>query len=261
MGRQKHRKFAKRVDEEACAWRARIDQYYVEERVAAGYPPVLDPVTDERLYRAARTINHRPWWTEEDLLEINTALAPHWFPGIHQDRLHGAVLAELARCIRAWRPERVLDAGCGVGVDLAFVAQEFPEITFVGADLAPRMIEEASARIARRRLPNVELLVSAHRMLPLRLPKMDFDLVYTHGSCLYRDAHQLREHLQAFMAVLRSRGRWFTEMPMSVPPGMLFAQVELVAPEFRRREVDNVRTLSIDGTPVCWCTVFQKAGT
>jgi ubiquinone/menaquinone biosynthesis C-methylase UbiE len=56
--------------------------------------------------------------------------------------VHNAVLQEL----RAARPRRVLDIGCGTGLLAARIHQELPAIVLVGCDFSAGMLQRAAAR-------------------------------------------------------------------------------------------------------------------
>ena len=99
-------------------------------------------------------------------------LAPRW------DQMRSAdPLASLDRALEdvGGSPARVLDLGTGTGLGAFLVARRFPEAEVVGADLAPRMVEEAR----RKTPPELASRVSFQQADASRLPFPDaaFDLV------------------------------------------------------------------------------------
>lgn len=59
--------------------------------------------------------------------------------GYLADRRRNEVRQVLAA--RATRVQSVLEIGCGTGVLLARLAEQFPALRFVGADIEPKMID------------------------------------------------------------------------------------------------------------------------
>lgn len=261
MGKAQKRKAERRAQASREALHVDIWRYYGEERAVEGLPPVIDCGTDTQEHRErAYAIYRQPWENEDDLRALNDNLAPHWLSGMHDDELHGAILAELTEHIRALRPRRVLDAGCGVGLDLAFLAVRFPDTTFVGTDLAPEMIRRARARCARRGLRDrISFTVAAHRELPNRLPGATFDLAYMHGSCIYFDMEHLIANISGLNAVLADGAYWISEMPMEVHPHRFLHEVDLATPELVvESNPPHARTLCLNGIECCWYMVFRK---
>jgi SAM-dependent methyltransferase len=87
-------------------------------------------------------------------------------------RLLGVELADVAKC-------RVLELGCGDGVNLASMALAYPEGQFVGIDLASRPIASGRELLAEVGLQNVELFEGDLTALPPDLGT--FDYVIAHG--------------------------------------------------------------------------------
>ena len=48
-------------------------------------------------------------------------------------------------------PQRVLDAGCGAGADLALLQKDYPAAQVIGIDAAPAMAAAAKTPAPRRR--------------------------------------------------------------------------------------------------------------
>lgn len=101
----------------------------------------------------------------------------------------------LARLVERHRPRRVLEVGCGDGINLLLLASRFPDVSFTGVELTQAGHERATALQDLERLPQnlIEFApegivdASAHRRIDFRrgnaaeLPFADgsFDLVFT----------------------------------------------------------------------------------
>jgi len=98
------------------------------------------------------------------------------------DQYHFEKLHHLLRLVDfdAYRGRRVLEVGCGAGVDLARFAKGGAEAT--GVDIAESAIELARANFAQQGL-HAELRVANGEALPF--PDRTFDLVYAHGVVQY----------------------------------------------------------------------------
>lgn len=99
------------------------------------------------------------------------------FPQTHPNRLaviamlHGLKPAHPACC-------RVLEVGCGDGINLLALALGSPDSTFVGFDLAARPIEQGRAMAAELDLTNVELTCADLMDYRADAP---FDYIIAHG--------------------------------------------------------------------------------
>lgn len=87
----------------------------------------------------------------------------------------------LVEKISAAKPTTVVDAGCGVGLALGFLASTFPRVRFIGYDLSPRSVERAEKRLRRLRCGNAEVVVSSHQDAP-KVIAARADLLFTMGS-------------------------------------------------------------------------------
>ena len=98
------------------------------------------------------------------------------------DRYHFEKLHHLVRLIAfdGYRGRRVLEVGCGAGVDLARFAKGGASV--VGVDIAPSAIDLARANFAQQGLDG-EFHVANGEALPF--PDDRFDLVYAHGVVQY----------------------------------------------------------------------------
>jgi SAM-dependent methyltransferase len=109
-----------------------------------------------------------------------------------------------------------LEIGCGPGIDLIHFGRIFPERTFVGLDVSPRMVELARARVRSMELRNVRVETgSAEAMAELQQPGA-FELGYVFFGALntVESLERVAERLYAALApgghlVLTFVNRWY----------------------------------------------------
>jgi SAM-dependent methyltransferase len=105
------------------------------------------------------------------------------------DQYHFEKLHHLLRLVDfdGWRGRRVVEVGCGAGVDLARFAKGGADVT--GIDIAPSAIDLARANFEQQGLRG-EFQVANGERLPFA--DESFDLVYAHGVVQYTaDPQQL----------------------------------------------------------------------
>ncbi len=92
-------------------------------------------------------------------------------------------LPELARMIDKKPQSVVVDAGCGTGLDLCFLAKLYEDeaVDFIGYDKSRSMIAQANRRKERLGLANVDFYVSNHEK-PGELELNRADLIYANSS-------------------------------------------------------------------------------
>jgi SAM-dependent methyltransferase/methyltransferase-like protein len=144
----------------------------------------------------------------------------HSFKQSHPDRMHvvasvfGMHPAPVERC-------RVLELGCGSGVNLLSMAHRTPDSEFLGVDLAPSAVEQAREGARALDLANVRFLAADLSALPPDLGT--FDYVVSHGVYSWvprpvRDAllDACRRHLApqgvAYVSYNAFPGGYMTEM-------------------------------------------------
>lgn len=71
------------------------------------------------------------------------------------------------------QPERILEVGCGTGINLQTLNRYFPNSSLTGVDLSPAMLERARKNLARRK-DKINLREGAYGTVPL---DGTFDLV------------------------------------------------------------------------------------
>lgn len=103
---------------------------------------------------------------------------PYSFPLTHIGRL--SAIGRLFS-LPAAEPakSKVLELGCGVGVNLLAMAQLFPEAEFVGIDYSKKQIDQGLEAVDATGLKNVRLIHSDITKIPSDLG--EFDYIITHG--------------------------------------------------------------------------------
>lgn len=119
----------------------------------------------------ASTHSHTPY----DDVAYPTAI----FAQTHPDRL-GAIAQLHGIGAPAPGTARILEVGCGDGMNLLAMAVAAPDATFTGFDLAPTVVERGQARAAAAGLANVELEVR-DLMDAQHTFEDEFDYIIAHG--------------------------------------------------------------------------------
>lgn len=87
-------------------------------------------------------------------------------------RLHGIAGASPARC-------RLLEVGCGDGLQLIALAQAYPDARFIGVDLSTKAIDRGEAMRTRLGLQNLELI--AADLMAWNPGTAPYDYIVAHG--------------------------------------------------------------------------------
>ena len=95
---------------------------------------------------------------------------------------------------------RLLDAGCGVGLEAARLAEKHPDVHVTGVDRNRELLE-----IARRRAPQVEWLEAD--LTDLDLPPESFDAIRTERVLMHVPGDALETVLDNLVGVLAPGGR------------------------------------------------------
>lgn len=144
----------------------------------------------------------RDYWNEH-VHDLEIASHPvgsiHFFHELDEYRFDK--LRYLSRLVSfdGYRGWRLLEVGCGAGVDLARFAEGGADVT--GIDLAPRAIELAVQNFAHRNLPGNFSVMDGEEM---GFPNDWFDVVYAHGVLQY--TANARKMVREIYRVLRPGG-------------------------------------------------------
>lgn len=102
----------------------------------------------------------------------------------------------LARWIRtrfpSFRPRRILDLGCGAGLNTCAVAKAFPEAEIIAVDAGAGMLRYAAARAASLGITNVRWVQADIEQVPGRLGPVD--LAYT-AIVLHETSHEALKNI------------------------------------------------------------------
>jgi len=96
----------------------------------------------------------------------------------------------------------VLDAGCGVGSTLVFLAKKHPNFQLYGVTLAPAEVQFARELSKERNLLNTEVLERTYN--DTKFPNEYFDCVYALESFCYSD--DIRKTIEEMNRILKPRG-------------------------------------------------------
>jgi len=97
---------------------------------------------------------------------------------------------------------RVLDAGCGTGLEITRLAKEHPDVTFTGLDQNEQLLAAARRRAT---LPNVEWVHTA--LEAAELPERHFDAIRTERVLMYSPDPAFGWLLDLLVRLLRPGGR------------------------------------------------------
>lgn len=133
--------------------------------------------------RVATTDDVRAYWNRH-IHDLEITRHPVASRGFFDDldQYHFEKLHHLLRLVDfdGYRGRRVLEVGCGAGVDLARFAEGGADVT--GVDIAPAAIDLARTNVTQRGLGG-DLQVADGEQLPFS--DETFDLVYAHGVVQY----------------------------------------------------------------------------
>jgi ubiquinone/menaquinone biosynthesis C-methylase UbiE len=145
-------------------------------------------VPDRSAPSAARTADVRAYWNSR-IHDLDITTHPAGSPGFFDDldAYHFDKLHHLLRLVDfgSYAGRRVLDVGCGAGVDLVRFAQGGARAT--GLDVAGSAVALARRNLAYRSL-DASLCVGDGEALPF--PDASFDFVFAHGVVQYTSDDQ-----------------------------------------------------------------------
>ncbi len=111
--------------------------------------------------------------------------SPQWFTDLAAYRYEKLDYLPRVVDFNSFAGQRVLEVGCGIGLDLVRFARGGAVVT--GVDLSPRAVELANAYLAQQRLAGRAVEMNAEA---LALADGSFDVVYAHGVVQYTDQPQ-----------------------------------------------------------------------
>lgn len=107
--------------------------------------------------------------------------------GPHSDGAGRALARWIATRFPSFAPRRILDLGCGAGLNTCAVARAFPDAEVIGVDAGAGMLRYAAARAASLGISNVRWVQADIERLPARLGPAD--LAYT-AIVLHETSHE-----------------------------------------------------------------------
>ena len=112
--------------------------------------------------------------------------------GPHNDGAGRALAHWLMTRFPSFRPARILDLGCGPGLNTCAVARAFPETEIVAIDASPALLRYAAARAASLGIHNVRWVQADIEHVPEHLGPVD--LAYT-SIVLHETSHDALRHV------------------------------------------------------------------
>jgi SAM-dependent methyltransferase len=168
--------------------------------------------------------------------------SPAWFADLAAYRYEKLDYLPRVVDFNGFAGRRVLEVGCGIGLDLARFARGGAEAT--GVDLAPRAVALARAHLAQQGLRGDVAVMNAES---LAFPEASFDVVYAHGVIQYTadpwrlvaEIHRvLRPQGQALL-MLYHRDSWLMAVSKLTKVGL----EHVGAPVFRTYRMGEARQL------------------
>jgi ubiquinone/menaquinone biosynthesis C-methylase UbiE len=113
-----------------------------------------------------------------------------------------ALTRTLREILASFQVQRVLEVGCGNGQNCFHLAETFPELSFTGVDLVPKMIESAREIQASLNIQEDRLLFLEGNILNLRLPHSQYDAIYTDRCLINLNTDELQKEALISLAGL-----------------------------------------------------------
>ena len=136
--------------------------------------------------------------------EVSTYSVVPGRSGPHNDGAGRAIAHWLKTKFATFRPRRMLDLGCGIGLNTCAIAQAFPQIEIVAIDAGAAMLRYAAARALSMGIRNVRWVQADIEHIPPRLGT--FDLAFT-AIVLHETSHEaLRNVFRGCREVLNPGG-------------------------------------------------------
>ena len=202
----------------------------------AAHSPSSNPVTRETI---------REYWDAflHDQ-EMSKALvgSPQWFADLGAYRYEKLDYLPKVVDFNAYAGKRVLEVGCGIGLDLARFAKGGAQVT--GIELAPRAVDLARRHLAQQGFSGDVQVMDGEAMT---LPSASFDLVYAHGVVQYAldpeklvaEIHRVLKPGGSAIFMLYHRDSWLMAMSKVTKVGLEHVD----APVFRTFRIPDARRL------------------
>ncbi|KAK3384135.1 S-adenosyl-L-methionine-dependent methyltransferase [Lasiosphaeria ovina] len=123
---------------------------------------------------------------------------------IHRKVAAIKLVKELKRLVAArWKPDCVIDLGCGPGTSTKVLESEFPNARIFGIDSSPSMIEAAKTRERAKEAPTTTYM---HGNIETYVPEDGTDLIFSTEALQYLHADAQIETLQRLIQNLNPGG-------------------------------------------------------
>ena len=195
--------------------------------------------------RSERLSRIRAYWdTFLHDQEMSTAPvgSPEWFADLAAYRYDKLDYLPQVVDFGSFAEQRLLEVGCGIGLDLARFARGGAQVT--GIDLAPRAVTLAQAYLGQQGLTGRVLEMNGEAM---QFPDESFEVVYAHGVVQYTDQpeamvaeiHRVLKPGGLAIGMLYHRDSWLMAMSRVTSVGLEHQG----APAFRTYGQDEARQL------------------
>lgn len=232
-------------------WFAATQTFYAEERARESRPVSVREARRRHRFVSRSVPSQRR--TVDEIVSESDTIAPYYLETMIFPDVHGCVLARFATIIEERAPAVVLDAGCGIGLDLCFLAHAFPTVEFTGSDVSSEMLKRTSNRAVRRGCKNVRIFRGSHAALMNEWAPGTFQLIYSNGSLIPNDRADLRAMLRSFHTVLHPTGALVVVQTVELDRDVLgYEWSELGG------TLGSVQVMKQDGVEVCFFGVLEK---
>lgn len=159
----------------------------------------------------------------------------HVFPATHPDKLYSA-----AKIFGLDSPNvenaRVLEIGCGNGLNLISHAHSLPDANFVGVDLAKNHIEYAKKCVGELDLTNVEF--RQIDLMQITAKEFgEFDYIIAHGFLSWIPEFVREKTFSVFSEMLKENGVGF--LSYNTYPGWFYRRMVAEIGKFHTRHISN----------------------
>lgn len=193
--------------------------------------------------------------TEQTVGACYESIADEYVDLFFDPFVQSVVLASIVHFIEKRQATRILDAGCGIGLEACFLAHHFPNANITATDISHKMIREARARIARLGLCNVSSVVAAHSALSKTFRYDSFDFVYVFGSFHFITDEDCQENFAALASILVAGGMLLICGPMHADGELYQRSAYLKGFQY----VGPVKSINLDRQPRVQLWRFVKS--